>query len=122
IPKNERRERCFGRPMIGRWLFGPSFFARKIARRLIMISPPPASAIAMPKPIATQFQALSASTSPSQVEEEAGLPRPDPVEAGPAEERSGDHEHGPEHDEHRERHDGELPTVGEHRRVLVGVW
>src|SRR5438132_6748210 len=86
-----------------------------------MISPPPARATAMPTPIAIQLPVLRASTRTSQVEEEAGLPGPDPVEAGPAEERSADDQYGPEHDEHREGNDRELAAVGQHARVLVRV-
>ena len=43
------------------------------------------------------------------------------LKPGPAEERADDHEHGPEHQEHRHQRDGELAVLGLVARVAVGV-
>src|SRR6185295_18090482 len=60
-------------------------------------------------------------SSALEVEEGAGLPGVDEVEARAPEERADDDEHGPEHQEHGEEADGELAVVGFRRWVLVDV-
>src|SRR5207248_8119817 len=53
-----------------------------------------------------------------EIEEDSGLPRPDEVVAGAAEEHTEDDEDRPEHHEDREEDDRKLPPVRLHARVL----
>src|ERR1700730_11217463 len=90
------------------------------------------------RPVFARLRALPSTTSPAaairtitatmmtatfcsylQLEEDPVVPREHEVEALTAEERPDDDEHCPQHDEHGEDRDGELPVLREMRRVLV---